>query len=114
MGYKETVMSDEQLKRINDAMPSDAKYGEVFKAIAEAQANLTWDIAVKEGYKKGVKDQYECQQIDLEEAEKAGIKKVVDWIKENGHDCNDPEYEGDNWDIPIEKWQAFLKEVEKC
>ena len=30
-------LTDEELRAINDAMPSEAKYGDVFKAIAEAQ-----------------------------------------------------------------------------
>ena len=35
------LLSKEEMRAINDAMPSDAKYGDVFKAIAIAQGDLT-------------------------------------------------------------------------
>ena len=38
------LLTDEKMKAINDNMPSDAKYGDVFKAIAKAQLTkiLEW------------------------------------------------------------------------
>lgn len=38
---KLTVISPEEMRKINDTMPSEAKYGEVFLAIRDAQLNHT-------------------------------------------------------------------------
>ena len=43
----DTRMSPEELKAINDAMPSEAKYGEVFKVIAEKQAEISFKAGVR-------------------------------------------------------------------
>lgn len=39
--FKDTVMGKEELVKLNDAMPSEAKYGDVFRSIAERQAEIT-------------------------------------------------------------------------
>ena len=46
--WQDTVLTSEQLWAINDAMPPEAKYGEVFEAVAETQAKATWDAAIQE------------------------------------------------------------------
>ena len=38
--------------------------------------------AKQEGYKQGVKDQYECQQIDLEQAKEEVAREMIDWSNE--------------------------------
>ena len=38
---KEALLTEEEMKAINDGMPSSAKYGDVFKAIAQAQVDNT-------------------------------------------------------------------------
>ena len=48
MDYRDTVLSPEELKAINNSMPSTAKYGEVFEVIADKQAETTWRRAIKE------------------------------------------------------------------
>jgi len=48
MNWEDTVLSPEQLRAINDDMPMEAKYGNVFLEIAEQQAKETWDKAVRE------------------------------------------------------------------
>jgi hypothetical protein len=44
---KETVMSKEERSALNDSMPSDAKYGDVFKAIAEKQALISFEAGAE-------------------------------------------------------------------
>lgn len=41
------VLSDEEMKAINDAQPADAKYGDVFKAIAQAQRDADVEALFK-------------------------------------------------------------------
>lgn len=60
MNWLETVMSKDELTKINNAMSAMAKYGDVFLAIAQNQAQITGDMA------------YE-----------AGIEKVVKWVEKN-------------------------------
>jgi len=99
MGYKETVMSEEQLRQFAigyidfeevegeiDWAKSKHQAGTVtneMREVAEAQAKITWPIA-----------------------EKAGIKKVVDWIEQNLKQFQGIQY------LDEDKWQAFLKEGE--
>ena len=49
MDAKDTVMQRVELKAINDAMPSDAKYGDVFEAIAKKQAEISFKAGKREG-----------------------------------------------------------------
>ena len=42
-----TVMSQKQRRAINDAMPSTAKYGEVFEAIAKAQDEISFKAGME-------------------------------------------------------------------
>lgn len=56
MEAKETVLTMKQLSELNSAMPSTAKYGEVFEFIAEKQAEISF---------------------------KAGRQEVVEWVKAN-------------------------------
>lgn len=88
--YKETVIKPKELKRINDAMPSDAKYGDVFEAIANNQAEITWPIAEKAGYEKGLANAFALEdalynkiaelKVEVKEAEQRGIQKVAEYI----------------------------------
>ena len=104
--YKETVMSKEdcpyQPEGCKEELWADlgAVYQEKFMQGASKQAKLTWDIAEKAGYEKGVKAQktprtdLECELADEEfrrefriarkdtdmEMYKAGIQKVVDYF----------------------------------
>ena len=99
--YKETVMSAKELAKLQEhySEPTNESIG-YERNIAEAQAKLTWDIAEKAGYEKGVKAQktprtdLECELADEEfrrefriarkdtdmEMYKAGIQKVVDYF----------------------------------
>lgn len=43
-----TVMSKQELSKINDAMPSTAKYGEVFLEIANKQAEISFKAGRRE------------------------------------------------------------------
>jgi len=111
MGYKETVMSDEQIIEVTreaildepcSTLPNAIR-GIQERAIANRQAELTWPIAEKAGYERGHNDGYgiglfECK----EEAEKAGIQKVVGFVNGNWRDLNF-----------YKLWQDFLGEVEK-
>ncbi len=79
MNAKDTVMKKEELTRINNNMPSEAKYGDVFEAIAERQA----EISVK-----------------------AGRRDVVEWIMKYRSETT-REFMG--FTIMRDKWQAQLK-----
>jgi len=98
MGYKETVMSEEQIiEAIKEARKDPVKAYARYRAVSSKQAKLTWPIA-----------------------EKAGIKRVIDWSNEwcphrdNDFPCPDhvpDELRLHKRDCP-DCWQAFL-EVEK-
>lgn len=49
MEAKDTVMKIEKLAQLNSAMPPEAKYGEVFKVIAEEQAELSFKAGLEQG-----------------------------------------------------------------
>ena len=104
MGYKETVMSDEQIIEVTReaildepcSTPPNAIRGIQERAIANKQAKLTWSIA-----------------------EKVGIQKVVGFVEANllpvAH--TKVEISRRKWECSPHcercMWQAFL-EVEKC
>uniref|UniRef100_A0A6M3JHZ1 Uncharacterized protein n=1 Tax=viral metagenome TaxID=1070528 RepID=A0A6M3JHZ1_9ZZZZ len=44
-----TVLSNEEMRAINNAMPPEAKYGDVFKAIAQAQLNKDREQLANQG-----------------------------------------------------------------
>ena len=48
MEAKDTVMSMKQLLEINNQMPPEAKYGDVFQFIAERQAEISFKTGIKE------------------------------------------------------------------
>jgi len=82
--WENTVMSKAQLLEINNQMPSEAKYGEVFEVIAEKQAEITWDIA-----------------------RQGGRKEVVEWIEENSANfdlMNDKCFGRDEWQFKLKEW----------
>lgn len=54
MEAKETVLNKGELTKINNAMPSEAKYGDVFQAIAEHQAELSFKAGEEQGELKGI------------------------------------------------------------
>jgi len=78
------IMNQGELRAINDAMPPEAKYGDVFKAIAEKQ-----------------------DAISFKAGQDSRLKEVKEWIETNyyidEHGCRR---------IPEEFWQAFLKGLE--
>lgn len=135
MEAKDTVMSEatikheyyedhefSQLSPMAKAGIKDMFYDHAlfFNWIAQKQAETSF----KAGYKQGVKDQHECQQIDLAEAEQRGIQKVVDWVEEH-HAIYPCQYGLDHYDdkgneVLIHQkpclncaWRAFLKSLEK-
>ncbi len=80
MEAKDTVLTTKQLSEINSAMPSEAKYGEVFEFIAEKQAEISFkagqesekahwvreiESQVKAAYEGGIKAGYDQQQAEL-------------------------------------------------
>ena len=92
MEAKDTVMSMEQRRAINDAMPSTAKYGEVFEAIAETQAELSFKAGYEAVWKDGViKDTFEIGQQE-------GRKDVVDWV-ERVRKIKVPKYQLKEWGL---------------
>jgi flagellar biosynthesis/type III secretory pathway protein FliH len=65
-------LTKEQLTKINSDMPSEAKYGEVFEGIADAQlaqdqqaCEAAVDRAWKQGYEEGIKPAEEMASINL-------------------------------------------------
>ena len=68
------LLSPEEMKAINDAMPGEAKYGDVFEAIAEAQAKISFQagqdsIVDKENlnFKRGFQSALQMVQEKLKE-----------------------------------------------
>lgn len=88
MDEKDTVMNDEKIKNIFNKMYVNNKgvYGhkEVGKAIAEAQA-----------------------QISFEAGKKEGRREVVEWIEKNVYWRTDAPYKST---LDPDKWQDQLKE----
>ena len=113
MGYKETVMSEEQIiEAIKEARKDPVKAYARYRAVSSKQAKLTWPIAEKAGIQKLVK------VIDFA----YGVARVMDDLRSShvffilqqafGEDME--------WDdvqeiltVIIEQSQAFQKEVEK-
>ena len=95
MKAKVTVISPEQLEAIiQERFPifelneeDEEERKATIEAIAKAQAEITWPIA-----------------------EKAGMKKVVEWVREHGRTT----YERAYGEITLDSknWQAFCKEIE--
>jgi hypothetical protein len=90
--WEETVMIKKELSKINDAMPSEAKYGDVFLAIANKQAKLTW----------------KAREPEIEEAKKLA-KKVVEWIDEHSrmtyeHGKGEVAFNHVNWHTRLKEW----------
>jgi len=87
MDWKETVMNKDSLMAMNNAMPSEAKYGDVFEGIAERQAQITGDIAYEAGREDGVKfchRQFETNLPEIMECSKQeGMRTVVEWLLKN-------------------------------
>ncbi len=83
MKAEETVMSKEELTKLNNAMPAEAKYGDVFKAIAEAQA----EISFKAGQEEERRGLNYCEKHKLYYSdccpncfEEKGRKEVVEFL----------------------------------
>ena len=88
MEAKDTVMNKEKLKQINDAMPPEAKYGDVFETIAYNQAEISFPLG-----------------------EQQGIEKVVEWMEEHSIITYGRAPLKIKWQsINPVAWQAFLKE----
>ena len=131
--YKETVMSREKFAKVTGLSPDCQYMYDAALPELEAQAKITWDIAEKAGYEKGVKAQktprtdLECELADEEfrrefriarkdtdmEMYKAGIQKVVEWVENNWKLLRPPSNFA-KIEFGYNEWQAFLKEVEKC
>ena len=87
--YKETVMSREKFAKVTGLSPDCQYMYDAALPELEAQAKITWPIA-----------------------EKAGVKKVVDWIMANKSFRSDFMTPGEFYfRITENDWQAFLKEV---
>ena len=93
MNWKDTVMNKEQLSKINDAMPSNAKYGEVFKAIADKQAEISFPLGEKQGIDKVV------------ESAKALLEEIDGLVSDIEEDWTDPRYECKKISKLIGEWQ---------
>ena len=89
MKAEDTVMSEGQLIEVIylavEVPDKDAdeswKNKERFRAVCRAQAEITWGIAFKAGFKESLDTVVATGEYD--EGKKAGIKEVVDWLKEN-------------------------------
>lgn len=74
MEAKDTVMKDEQMMDLERGISR----AEGDHAIADAQAETTWDIA----FKAGAKEQERIWSEVFEDGKKAGRREVVEWIPE--------------------------------
>ncbi len=86
--WEETVLTKEQLRAINDAMPSEAKYGDVHTAIAEAQAKIAFEAG------------RESRDHEIAEAKRTGMREVVEWV----------EHSGIPYQSALDDWQDYKKE----
>jgi len=111
--WEDTVMGEEQRQNVLSDYCSiyddaDAYLLELIGLSAVAQAKITWPIAFEEGRKSRDKE--------VEEAEKRGAEKVVEWIEQHGDRWQDAEpelhYYGDVYKrVPLDEYQAFLKDL---
>ena len=82
------LLTKEERTAINDAMPPDAKYGDVFEAIAKAQKDLTYPEAFEDGHRAGIeKCQARVERIKREIGAKLRnrigvLDKFWDWWQE--------------------------------
>ncbi len=119
MKFEDTMMSDEEIVAVKDCELETIgeksnyfiKQRAVDRAIAHTQAKITWDIALKAGYKEALEGT--VMEGGYESVKKAGIREVMEWIKAfaqtdilfDGNDKPIPYYCFD--DIAL---QAFKKE----
>ena len=105
MEAKDTVMSDEQMFRV---LEHEANSG--LMALLKAQA----EISYKAGYKKASDESNAISHLDCyEDGKKAGMKKVVEWVKANKSCRSDFMTPGEFYfRIDENEWQAFCKEIE--
>ena len=94
MNWEDTVMKENQMVEVaRECWRTEHTYPEL---VARRQAKLAW----------------EARQKEVDEAEQRGIKKVVDWIKDNNFNLKGMDNYVD-FGIDSQKWQAFLKELKK-
>lgn len=63
------------------------------------------EISFKAGYEEGWKQRRLVEQPLFDDGEKAGIRKVVDWVKTHGYRTYEEEI-----CLPPDDWQKQLKE----
>lgn len=81
MNWEDTVMSREELTKVNDTMAPEARYGDVFEKIAVRQAEITWPPAFKAGQEFAEKAiQNQLLEI-IEASKKAGMKELMQEIE---------------------------------
>ena len=108
--WEQTVMRDEQIDKYNhygDSVVAEDDWD--IRELLKAQAELTWharDAEIEEAYTIGFNDgqQYSFkanQAIDAikEEAEKRGMRKVVEWMRRERNLCPVPEEQLKVWGI---------------
>ena len=108
MGWKDTVISWERMRMVFQEQDKEGVTNNMFRmdAIVETQAEITWDIAHKAGYREGTSDKDKWWETVHNEALLTGRKEVVDWIEPLFHfyDCYTA-------DCPIyTKWKSKKKE----
>ena len=138
MGYKETVMSAKQVAITKYPILKSARgviweeyYKEPDKSMLEAQAEITWEArddevkllhsllaskhvaitdlkSLLEMAQNLLKTEREARDKEVDDAEKAGIKKVVDLL--NRHQMR-AELNHHRFDFSEGEWQTFLEEV---
>ena len=101
--WEETVMSDEQSDELIDRN-SAHPLGMWIKLVKEAQAKITWEARQKEVDEAEQRGFMEGHKMGRREGIDEGLQRAELFMQRN---------------LPINpelnpKWQAFLKEVEKC
>ena len=112
MESKETVMKDERIRSVmTDAMDAGQVYGDdgkplPEKCVAEAQAEITWDMAFQAGYDKAL-----VQLADMtEECKQMGRQEVVDAVNKLLIPTSKPTPQPTpNFYLRETEWQAQLK-----
>ena len=102
-------MSDTVLNNsmVNFPARPDTHWLQIIRHIAKAQAEITGDIAWQKGWREGI--DYSNERFKHKDAYKAGMKEVVEWIKEHGFSLKAMDNYCD-FGIDNAEWQPFLKE----
>jgi len=101
MEAKDTILTQKQFEKAE----KQGKWADDYNPILEAQAEIS--------FRAGAREEARLCQLAVQDACKAGIKEVVDWINQNHEEMIDG-WAGKNklvgLDIDPKDWQAKLEE----